>query len=336
MKISSLIPKYESYLEHEKGSTLKTIKRYKYALVRMLNMMNIISLNQLNENNINQELIYLFWENLESHKKLASSTKSNYIAALKSFLQFAVAKKYLDSNFSDSLSFPRPDQIFKDGFSDDEQILLREYLFNNLGSEKGRRDAALFIFLLATGARIDEVLPLKCNNNKIFDPISGRTFGGFELYGKTFYASILGKGRKERKVSVDPVAIGYLNKHLKNRSINSDIVFNSLKNNVSDRIQLTIMGANKILKSICETVGIYRNISSHAFRHTWTVTMINDNINTKLIMAQGGWDSEKSIEAYYRRDRNLVKRFAGDASIMKKISIPAKQRELEKLMFTEF
>ena len=340
MLINDLIPKFASYLRNEKGSTPKTVTRYLYSIKKIIRDMKLIELTDFNEENINQNLIFKFWENLENGIQLAVSTKSNYIAALKSFNVFLVQKNYIKDNFTDKIAFPKPSQVFKDGFSDEEQKILREYLFKHLDTEQGKRDAALFNFLLGTGVRIDEALHLRCRNNIIFDSVTGQTYGDFELYDKIFYAHIHGKGKRERKVAVDVIAIGYIVAHLKNRKIVSDIIFNNVINNRSERIRLTVMGANKILKRVLNKAGIHRNLSTHTFRHTWAVNMINNvtgsdpDMNTKKILAQGGWNNEASFEAYYRRDRRLVKDFAGKNSIFKLIEVPNRQTELEKLMIS--
>ena len=333
MNINNLIPKYISYLDSEKGFTKNTIRRYEYSLLKFINDTNINMVKQFNTILINQEILHIFWESLNNNKQLSISARRNYIAAVKSFIKFLSIKEYIELDFSDSIVFPKPEKIFKDGFTKNEQILLREYLFNNLGKEKGNRNAALFFLLLGTALRIDEALNLKCQDNKIFNPDNPfKPHGSFELFEGVIYAHIFGKGHKERKVPLDPIIIKYISYYLKYRENKCGLVFTSIKNNRSSSNKLTNKGCNDILRSVLYNAGIQRKLTTHTFRHTWAVNQLHrSNANSKQVISMMGI-TEQTLEIYFKRDRNLIKDFAKDKSIFKDIPISKKQQQFETIL----
>jgi len=331
--IKDLIDIYTKHLSNELGYSNNTIQKYQYHLLRFFRDTEIIRLDQITPKSINQEFLYKFWDSFESGRPMSNANKRNYMASLKSFLQFLYKKNFINTDISQNLELPKPEIIFKEALTEEEEKVLSEYFFNNLDTEIGRRDAALFYTLWATGARIDEVLKLRCGPNGYINtknPLARS--GDFSLYKGEVYIYFRGKGKHERMTPIDKVAVGYINYHLQNRGFKSEIIVNNIKNNRNSRIVMSRNAANQRLKVIAQRTGIQKILTTHVFRHTYITKAINKGISTKKIMAAVGITREDTLEWYYRRDKRLVLNFAREDSPLKSVYRSKKQREFEKIL----
>lgn len=332
MELLELIPSFNNYLQNEKGRTPATARRYIQSITKFFKETGLVSLKDYNDESINKMFLDMFWNSFEAGA-IQNTTKGNYIAAIKAFTDFLHIKGYINSDFAERIAYPTPEDIFRDGFTETEQELLRSYLFKHLDTEVGRRNAALFLTYMATGMRVSEALSLRVGPEGFITFNSGDKCGSFELYNDDVYARIYRKRNKQRVVILDPLAVKYINNHLRKRKVKSDVVFNNIQNNTNGTIQLSVKSANNILQKICQDVGINRKITVHVFRHTAVMTWINiDGINTKKVLNMLGLKNEISLERYIRRDRSVQKIFAGKNSVLGRIKVSPKQRELEKML----
>lgn len=337
MLIKDLIEKHREYIVNETGYSAKTAEKYYYHLRRFFRDTDTQRLDQLTRESLNQDFLFQFWDKIESGKPLSNVNKKNYLASLKSFLTFLHEKGFIHENIGESIKLPKPEFVFKEALTSEEEQILSDYFFHSLDNEIGRRDAALFYTLWSTGARIDEVLQLNCGPDYIINtknPIARS--GDFSQYKDEMFVYIRGKGRKHRMAAIDKVAVGYINYHLLHRKIRSEIIFNNIRNQRNDRIILTPRGANVRLKAIAKKTGIEKLLTTHVFRHTWITKAINAGYSTKKIMAQVGIWSEQTLEWYYRRDKMLVLDFAREGSPLRSIERPRRQKEFEKLLAEQF
>jgi len=332
-EINQLIDKFTDHLQNELGYSFKTAEKYYYHLRKFFKDTDVYHLDQITSENLNQEFLFKFWDSFESGRPLSNTNRKNYLAALKAFTKFLYEKGFIKENISDTIKLPTPEIVFKEALSEEEEKKLAEYFFTHLDTEVGRRDAALFYFLWSTGCRIDEALKVRCGPEGIINtknPLARS--GDFSLYKGEVYVYIKGKGKRHRMIPVDKTAIGYMNYHLINRSLKSDIIFTNTRNPFNDKKQLSVSGANLRLKVIARETGIQKLLTTHVFRHTFITKMIQKGISTKKIMAMVGIAREETLEWYYRRDKMLTLNFAREDSPLKTIPKSKKQKEFEKFL----
>jgi len=327
--MQNLLEKFREYLIFEKGFSKNTARKYFNSNLKFIKDSGITGLEEFTDKKINQEFLNIFWHNFDEN--ISNTNKGNYVASIKSFIKYLANKSYIEKDFTGKISFPKPEQVFRDGFTDQEQSMIRHHLFNNMKTDKGRRNAALIITFMASAMRVSEALSLRVGSQGIIDFSMSDKCGSFEYYDENVWVRITGKGKRERMVILDPLAVKYINYHLKNREFKDQIVFNNLKSWTGNRL-LSIRSANMIVQEVCRNVGIDRKITVHIFRHTAVVAWIKANVNTKKIINMLGHSSELSLERYYKRDRSLIKIFAGKESMLNRVKISSRQREFEQLI----
>ena len=93
-----------------------------------------------------------------SRRPLAVSTRARRLVALRSFLRFAAREEWLPRDLGAGIDVPKLPERLPKPLADDARDLLLDAL--PVGTLPQLRDRAFILFLLSTGARIDEALRL--------------------------------------------------------------------------------------------------------------------------------------------------------------------------------
>ena len=137
----------------------------------------------------------------------------------------------------------------------------------DLSTPLGVRNRAIFELLLATGARIGEVVNIKCNDVNLSE-------------GEI---KVLGKGNKERIV--------YLNEHTKEALENyingARLILNTKKidylflNHLGGK--LTDRGVRVIIDNIIKKSSLNLKVTPHTFRHSFATMLLNEGCDLKSV-----------------------------------------------------
>src|SRR5256714_6595440 len=182
-------------------------------------------------------------------RPLAVSTRARRLVALRSFLRFAAREEWLPGDLGATIDVPKlPERLPKPLEPNDLDQLL-EALPNDTLPQK--RDRALILLLLSTGARISELLRLDRSQ------------------WKPERLWVVGKGDRERTVQVTDKARAAVDAYLTARTDHSPALFIGFqpasKNTTANR--LTIAGAQHVCRQLAHHMGI-PTFHPHQLRHT--------------------------------------------------------------------
>ena len=184
-----------------------------------------------------------------ARRPLAISTRSRRLVALRSFLRFAAREEWLPGDLGATIDVPKlPERLPKPLEATDRDQLLDTLPQDTLAQ---KRDRALILLLLSTGARISEILRLDRND------------------WKPERLWVLGKGDRERVVQVTEKARAAVEDYLRARTDHSPALFISFhpasKNTHTNR--LTTAGARHLCRHLAHHLGI-PTFHPHQLRHT--------------------------------------------------------------------
>lgn len=162
LSLSSMIKKFQTYLEYEKNVSPKTYENYTLWLERFLKHVgdvNVKDITSLDVLDFRQEL---------TKRKLSKKTINYHIVALRAFLKFCL-KHDIDVISPDKLELGKvPPRVVN--FLDDkeiDEILEAPAKKETKNTIKRLRDEAILLVLYGTGLRVSELVSLKRTDIKL-------------------------------------------------------------------------------------------------------------------------------------------------------------------------
>ena len=271
MNLDSHLDKYKQFLLSEKNLTPNTINNYLVDLKQFfIFFIKFESINQNIENYISSL----------RKKNISNASINRKISSLKNFLKFLHSEKIIkDINFDifESLNNSKkiPKAISK------EEI---NKIFNSLKKSKYINKNIYIIILklmYLSGLRISEALSLKWS----------------DLSKTDITLNIYGKGSKERKSYLTSDFFETLNSLKKDEGF----IFN-LKGK-----KISVRSVNKFLDKAYNDGLIEYKISSHAFRHSFATSMLENNADIRHIQKLLGHSSISTTEIYTKVAKSLKK-----------------------------
>ena len=285
---------FTKYLSAQRNLSINTIQSYRDAFMLYLEFLseekkikpNKVKLTDISYENVN---LYLDW--LESNRNMKKSSRNVRLAAIHSFV------KYLQVHDIDHIFEYQKILSIKNKKHHTREI---PYLSVNeikailnapdITTINGRRDKVLLTLLYDTGARVDELIHLKCSDIRIDNPAT---------------VTLHGKGNKTRVVPImgNTVKIlkDYIDEHnfvqLKNTSMKF-LFYNHQKK------QFTRAGIGYIIKKYVEMVNqkddiqIKIKVHPHTFRHSKAVHLLEAGVELIYIRDILGHSSVKTTEIY--------------------------------------
>jgi site-specific recombinase XerD len=226
-------------------------------------------------------------EHVESFITLLLDTRSpatahNRYRALKRFFSWLEEEGEIPSSPMARMNPPKLDEKEVPVVSEDD---LRRLLKACEGkSFEARRDTALVLFFLDTGARLAEVAGLEVRHLNI----------DLEV------ALVLGKGRRERSLPMGPTTLAAMERYLRIRAKRPG--WESPWLWLGPKGRLTDSGIAQMLKRRCREAGIAA-INPHQLRHTFAHSFLAAGGQETDLMRLAGW-----------RSRTMVGRYAASAA----------------------
>ena len=208
------------------------------------------------------------------HLKLANSSRSRKLAAVKSFIKWLSDHKHIDEDFRHVFKAPKVSRRVPSFLSVDEVFSILEMFKKEENKIHTKRDKALFFLLYGAGLRVSEACELK-NSNIDF---GRRTI------------KIKGKGSKERLVSFPKNVLN----HLKVLKTNSVFFF-------GDKA-LPQRKAYDIIRSIGKKAGLLKPLHPHSLRHSFATHMLLGGTNLRVLQKLLGHKSLTSTQKYTHLD----------------------------------
>ncbi len=293
----------ETYLPEQAGKSLKTVKAYKDALSvfrKYVYEEKGISIMDFNYEDCIYEFVLYFSKYLTEKRNYAPSSVNQRLAAIKSYLRYAadcdigIQQIYFNVMNVPFLSVPK---LYRPVIGNDALKDLLEAPGNN---KFGIRDRMILVLLFDTAIRLDELLSLKLSS--------------LNLQAETPYIRVLGKGNKERIVSLRKTTIGHVKRYLQvfhnNETDLSQYLFYTVihekRNKMSER------NAERIVKKYADIIREHHpdlpdNVYPHMFRRTRATGLYQDGVDIELISRILGHASTQTTRIYATPSLEMLK-----------------------------
>lgn len=282
--METLIEDFIDYIRIQRNYSNHTEVNY---LIDLEEFENYLKKKKIKYNEVTYKDISTYTKYLKEEKKLESTSINRHLSALRSFYNYLLGREKIKSNPFKLMRGPKKTLKLPNYMKYSEF----ETMINSCDdTELGIRNRALLELLLATGARIGELIKIKINDID---------FSNKEI-------KVLGKGNKER--------ICYFNEHAENSL--KEYITNSrsilLKNKTSEYLfinhigtPLTDRGVRTIIDSIIKKSSLNSKITPHTFRHTFATMLLNEGCDLKSVQELLGHVnlSTTSIYTHVTNDR---------------------------------
>lgn len=267
------------YLKYERRVSVNTVDSYGENLLLLKNYTNkdLISLKK--------EDIKDFLDNVEA----TARTKAHYLTVFNSFYKYLVFMDKIKSNPCDGIKAPKLEKKLPTYLTNEEIAKL----FNiRLTKPVDYRNKAILEVMYATGARISEVINLELNQIDFEECI----------------IRVVGKGKKERIIPLDDVAIDALDNYINNYRpflIKNETCNYVFLNKNGEKISRQMIF--KILKNLANKAGIIKEISPHTLRHSFASNLLNNGADLRVIQELLGHENLETTEIYSHLQNKKIK-----------------------------
>ncbi len=282
---------FTSYLRAERGVSENTIAAYSDSLrlfIKHLCEKHKKQPEQLDMEQFNSEEVLDFLNHLECERNNIESTRNQRLAAIKSFLHFAVREDPESMLQNERIQAIRPkktDHKPPPSLTVEQVRAILESI--DTATPLGLRDKALIQLLYNTGARVQEIADLSICDLHL---------------DKAATITLTGKGRKTRAVPLWSETVelieGYL-KHREHAGIQSEHLFLNNKNKpltrfgIGRRVELHANNAAKKCPSLKEI-----KLTPHVFRHTTALHLIETGSDITVVKEWLGHADIKTTSQY--------------------------------------
>jgi integrase/recombinase XerD len=220
---------------------------------------------------------------------LAPTSISRNISAIRTYFGFLLSENLVVADPSDRIESPKAWRTLPSVLS----VLEVERILDapNLSQPLAWRDRALLEFAYASGVRVSELIGLEIRH----------------LVLQEGYATVFGKGAKERIVPIGRRAIGALSLYLREtrpaleRGGGAGKVFLNARGK-----PLTRMGVWKILRSHVEGAGIDKPVSPHTLRHSFATHLLEGGADLAAVQELLGHADIVTTQIYTHVDRRYL------------------------------
>jgi integrase/recombinase XerD len=246
---------------------------------------------------LNAKLILAFLDHLESDRRNCVRSRNARLAALRSFLNYAVhhdvsALQVIQQALAVPMKrFDRPLPTFLS--PREVQAILSA---PDEPSWVGQRDRALFTLLYNTGARISEALQLHI---------------GDLVLDSSPAIHIMGKGRKERTVPLwrsTALLLRAWKRQLESKSAADSLFPNRggtmmTRSNVAQRLARAVTAAARDQPGLLK-----RDVSPHTVRHTTAMHLLQSGVDITVIALWLGHENPSTTHMYVEADLSMKER----------------------------
>ncbi len=275
------ISEFLEYLRHERNASAHTIAGYRRDLSQFSDYLGEkeIPLRQADNIHIRGFMAYLH------ERRLKKSTLARKLAAVRSFYQYGVRKKWIAENPAKIVATPKQERLVPSFLSEEEMAGFLE--IPPSGKPLDLRDQAALELLYATGIRVSELVGINLEDVNLGERL----------------VRVRGKGKKERLVPFGRVAEERLSTYLKARSC-------LLGENIGERAmflnyhggRITSRSVERIVDKYIHLTAIKRKISPHSLRHSFASHLLSRGADLRVIQELLGHESLATTQKYTHLD----------------------------------
>lgn len=275
------IAQFMSYLQYEKNASPHTIASYKRDLSQFV---AYLEERKVKLDRIDNIVLRGFLAKLHERGNM-KSTVARKLAAIRSFFQFCLKKKWLDDNPAKVVATPKQERHVPSFLSEEEMAN-----FLDLPQSKqplDLRDKAVLELLYASGVRVSELVGMNLDDMNFEDRL----------------IRVRGKGKKERLLPFGRKAAESLTPYIQARSLIN-------KGNIDKQaLFLNYRGERLTSRSVERTVDKYlhltasrRKISPHSLRHSFASHLLSRGADLRIIQELLGHESLATTQKYTHID----------------------------------
>ncbi len=280
------VNRFLQYLRTERNYSDYTEQNY---LFDVEDFSNYLYENHLSFKKITYKEIMVYVKYLKEKEKLKSTSINRHLSSLRSFYNYLLRENVIKANPFSLVNGPKNEKKLPNYMKYSEFEMLVETCDE---TPLGIRNRALLELLLATGARIGEIIAIR---------ISDIQFSTREI-------KVLGKGNKER--------ICYFNEYCEKALLR--YIENArpllLKNKTSNRLfinhlggDLTDRGVRDILDKILHKCTLKNKVTPHTFRHTFATMLLNEGCDLKSVQELLGHVNLSTTSIYTHLTNDRIK-----------------------------
>lgn len=218
-------------------------------------------------------------------KPVKKSSLARKLAALRSYYQFCIQKKWLRDNPAKVVSTPKQEKPIPSFLSEEEMALFLD--MPPVDKILGLRDKAILELLYASGVRVSELTGLDLEDINIVERL----------------IRVKGKGKKERIVPFGGVAEKGLRTYISRRILINDGKIDSSAVFLNYRgARLRPRSVERIVSKYIRQAAVRRKISPHSLRHSFASHLLSRGADLRVIQELLGHASLSTTQKYTHLD----------------------------------
>jgi len=271
------IDQFLASLKHEKNASPHTIASYKRDLLQLA---GYLEERKVVLRRIDNVILRGFLARLHENQN-KKSTVARKLAAIRSFFQFCIKKKWLEDNPAKVVATPKQEKHVPSFLSEDEMAQFLDLPQANQPLDL--RDKAALELLYATGMRVSELAGLNLDDLNFSERL----------------IRVRGKGKKERLIPFGRKAVDSLTFYIRSRpQIN--------KGNIEDKAlflnyrgeRLSSRSVERIVDKYIRVTAVRRKISPHSLRHSFASHLLSRGADLRVIQELLGHESLATTQKY--------------------------------------
>ncbi len=280
----------EAFADHlavERGLSPRTLEAYGRDVARLVDFLRARGLQRPGETSAADLRDFVY--HLKDRGLQPTSIRRS-ISAARTYFAFLLAEGVVVSDPSDRLELPRTWRRLPDVISREEALRLLEA--PDVADRLYWRDKALLEFAYATGVRVSELITIQVRDLALAEA----------------FATVFGKGSKERIVPVGRSAVRALDLYLRelrphlDRGHGEGAVFLSGQGRPLSR-----MGVWKILRKHVKRAGITKRVKPHTIRHTFATHLLEGGADLAAVQEMLGHADIATTQIYTHVDREYLR-----------------------------
>lgn len=271
------IREFLDFLEFEKGSSQNTVTGYNRDLIQFFLFV------QKNFSEIEEKDIFEYIEKL--NEKLRRNSVLRKVSALKTFYKFCYLNRDVEKDPTGMVKTLKREQRLPEILTLKE---MKQIVDNCPHTPEGMRNKLIIKILIATGARISEILNLEIKDVENQD---------YE------FIKVLGKGSKYRIIPIYD--------SLENEIKNYLTIYRPKLKNASESFKIFPNTRRekfwKDLKTIAKNAKIEKNVYPHIFRHSLATILLGNGADVRIVQEILGHANITTTEIYTHVEKSKLK-----------------------------
>ena len=282
------IKEYEGFLKLEKGLSPNSIAAYLSDVDKLEQFIEHMGM-EISPDMLSREQLSLFLAWI-SEMGLSARTQARILSGVKAFFHYLLMEEVIHKDPTALLEGPRLDSKLPEVLTVEEIDRLLDAI--DLSHPQGRRNRAMLETLYSCGLRVSELVELR---------ISG-------IFRAEGFIRVIGKGNKERLVTISPRSLKRIDHHLMDRNAlaiqsgNEDVLFLNRRGKMLTRNMVFT-----IIRELAPVAGIEKTVSPHTFRHSFATHLVEGGADLRAVQEMLGHESITTTEIYTHLDKAYLR-----------------------------